>query len=249
MKSRGGLRQQQATTEKWSFCLATSRRRTSTSHTFLPSSSRQVCCSDTTIRLTTIASEKKVKMVSTRGSTKRAASPDVDVDVTVKVEPRKRGRKAAAQPVDNHVDDAASSAPEPAPKKVKDDTSAFKENAKYENGKTEVADGQYAKATNLIIPVDEMCPLASSFQIYVDNANIIWDANLSECDSIRVPSSIANPVILQTRLTRETTTTSSIAFNCSQTPKATSSTPGQDGVGWASVARAHSWEMDLWALL
>lgn len=102
---------------------------------------------------------------------KRAASPE-EPSVEPKPKP-KRGRKAAIQqPLD---DNNGPTTPEPQPSSCEP---AFKKDPKYENGDTQLADGQYAKAQNLIIPVDEECPL-NSYQVYVDNANIIWDANLS----------------------------------------------------------------------
>jgi poly [ADP-ribose] polymerase len=145
-------------------------------------------------------------MVSTRNqtgtNTKRAASPDVE-PVPKKKQARGRPAKAAAQLISDD-DDPAPPPPKKASaatlkkenaaklKKESDEKAkkendekvkkasaenTFKEDSKYgkTNGKA-LSDGQYAKAANLVIPVDEECPL-SSYQVYVDSSEgIIYDA-------------------------------------------------------------------------
>lgn len=111
-------------------------------------------------------------MVTLRKRTKREESPE-DVEPEPEPKPKqKRGSKAAVQPSSDDV-----TSQQPSNKVIKTEQSTFK-NPKYESGETQLASGQYAKAQNLVIPVDELCPL-NSFQVYIDDANIIWDANLS----------------------------------------------------------------------
>lgn len=134
-------------------------------------------------------------MVATRKrNTKRAASPD-------DVEPKKRGRNAKSEPppMDNASNDIEETLDD-------DDEPVFKTNSKYESSKTQVAEGQYAKAQNLIIPVDEVCPLAHSFHVYVDHDDgIIYgtcngrDDIVSLGEAYNCPAGLLRVSVLRTR--------------------------------------------------
>lgn len=130
-------------------------------------------------------------MVTLRDRSKRAATPDDPTPAPAKkARATTKGKTKTAQPID--VDDDNSDPP-PKRKKAKIEAkattsqasqateSSFKTNAKYEKP-SQIADGQYAKAANLVIPPEEHCPL-SGFHVYVDGDGIIYDANLNQTNS------------------------------------------------------------------
>lgn len=72
---------------------------------------------------------------------------------------------------------AASSdaSPTPAP-----DTSQAKKPRISETAK--IGDGQNAKSSKIIIPIDDYCPLPS-YRVYVDGDGTIWDASLNQTNA------------------------------------------------------------------
>ncbi|SMY29729.1 unnamed protein product [Zymoseptoria tritici ST99CH_1A5] len=126
-----------------------------------------------------------------------ASDEDDDDELIQQQAPSKKRGRASAKAKDSPVDDDDADAPpkKPATKgkgkakasdtKDEDEVTpeAFKPISKYEKAKTQVADGQYAKADNLVVPVDEFCPL-SSWSVYIDdNDGIIYDASLNQTNS------------------------------------------------------------------
>ena len=47
----------------------------------------------------------------------------------------------------------------------------------------QVAEGQFIKKKSTVIPVDEFCPLAANYQVYVDDDGMIWDASLNQSNA------------------------------------------------------------------
>ncbi|KJX93203.1 poly polymerase 2 adp-ribosyltransferase 2 like protein [Zymoseptoria brevis] len=112
--------------------------------------------------------------------------------------PKKRGRapgKAKDSPVDDDDEDVPPKKPATKGKgkakasdtKDEDEVTpeTFKAVPKYERTKKAVADGQYAKVDNLVVPVDEACSLSSAgWRVYIDdNDGIIYDASLNQTNS------------------------------------------------------------------
>lgn len=48
----------------------------------------------------------------------------------------------------------------------------------------EVAEGQFIKKKNVAIPVDEHCPLNSTYQVHIDpDSGLIYDASLNQTNA------------------------------------------------------------------
>lgn len=50
------------------------------------------------------------------------------------------------------------------------------------NENAKIGDGQNAKSSKIAISVDEYCPL-SSYQVYIDDDGLIWDASLNQTNA------------------------------------------------------------------
>jgi poly [ADP-ribose] polymerase len=125
---------------------------------------------------------------------KRAASPVDDGDTQAADPPKKQARKGKASAT------AADTQKATKPKATKGKAAATKTEPADEDDDGEVAadaaddavkpadpepsSAQYATGANLVIPVDEVCPLTVSHKVYIDPSDgIIYDAALNQTNS------------------------------------------------------------------
>jgi poly [ADP-ribose] polymerase len=119
---------------------------------------------------------------------KRAASPVDDGDTQAADPPKKQARKGKASATADATQDdskaktkkgkSASTKAKPADENEGNEDDAIKE----DDPKQSTA--QYATGANLVIPVDETCPLASTHKVYIDPSDgIIYDAALNQTNS------------------------------------------------------------------
>lgn len=123
------------------------------------------------------------KTRSKKGKTNPATQPISDDDVQPK-KPAKRGRAAAkvkypSDDEDNREDSGDARSP------PEDEAKLKTVDIEIDDGPADgQSDAQYAKAKdNLLIPVDEECPLANH-RVYIDDSDgIIYDASLNQTNA------------------------------------------------------------------
>jgi poly [ADP-ribose] polymerase len=130
-----------------------------------------------------------IKMPALR-QRKRAASPVDDGDTQAADPPKKQAKKGKASATANATQKdtkpkakrgkAASTEAEPVDEDQADDAA---DNA-VKQADLETSTAQCATDANLVIPVDETCPLVSTHKVYVDPSDgIIYDAALNQTNS------------------------------------------------------------------